>query len=75
MSSEKEEASGSTSARCEVTCWQQHSQRECKNSEMWGRCSRIQSQLASDNVLVHPSVLFSTSFQVQHFLFCKSTAA
>jgi len=39
-----------SSARCEVPCWQQQLECEWKTSELWGRCSRILSQLAADNV-------------------------
>jgi len=54
--------------------WQQQLKCEWKTSEMWGKCSGILSQLASDNVLATPSVLFSvgllrTKFQDQSFLF------
>ena len=66
------------SSRSEVPCWQQQLECEWKISEVWGRCSRISSQLASNNVLPQPSVLFSvglrTKLQVPNFQVYGDTA-
>jgi len=67
-----------TSARCEVSCWQQ--QLECEwntnpqNFEADAQSTKLAGFLPSDNVLAQPSVFFSvgllgTKFQIPHFLF------
>ena len=77
MSSEKEAALGLPQVGLKILLtakaemWMEH-----QSSELWRRYSRALSQLASDNVLAQPSVLFSvgllTKFQVQNFLFLIS---
>jgi len=67
-----------TSARCKVPCW--HQQLECEwNAKLQNWCSWALIQLASENVLEQPSVLFSvgllrSKFQVSIFYIFKSLA-
>jgi len=47
---------------------------ERQTSELWGRCTRLLSQLTSDDALAQPSVLFAvgllrTEFQLSNVLF------